>query len=244
MDPAQRGIGHAIGRHALAASHAAGELMVVLLGRTWVVQDGVYSPTGSPSTELCTTALPYPAGGSFLEIGSGCGVTVVHALLHGCTTAVATDVTPQAVANTRLNAELHGVDDRLDVRSGSVFDPLDHGDRFDLVFWNAPSLLDAEDPEVSNALSRSYFDPGRQGLSAFLSGLRARLTQGGRAFLGFDDLGDCVGLRALAAEHGWRLRITACEVAPRRAVVEGRPIDVEVDHLLYELFPGRGPQPE
>ncbi|APU16197.1 MULTISPECIES: 50S ribosomal protein L11 methyltransferase [Actinoalloteichus] len=235
MKPSWGGLGQAIGRQSLVASRTAGERMVVLLGRTWVVQDEVYSPACSPSTEVSTAALPYPTGGTLLEIGSGCGITAVHGLLHGLATAVAVDISPQAVANTRLNAELHGVTEQLTVLRGSVFEPLGADDRFDLVFWNAPFIEVADDHVHDGALSAAYFDPGLRGVRAFVGGVRSRLAQGGRAFLGFDDIGGRAVLGDLAAEHGWRLRIAASEAAPRRALVNGAAVEIEVDHLLFEL---------
>ncbi|ASO21329.1 SAM-dependent methyltransferase [Actinoalloteichus hoggarensis] len=228
-------LGEAIGRQSLAASRTAGERMVVLLGRTWVVQADVYSPACSPSTEISTAALPYPAGGRLLEIGSGCGITAVHGLLHGLAAAVAVDVSPAAVANTRLNAEVHGVAERLTVVCGSVFEPLDADDRFDVVFWNAPFIEVADDHVHDGVLSTSYFDPGLRGMRAFVSGVRSRLTSGGRAFLGLDDIGGRAALCDVAAEHGWRLRVAACETAPRRAVLAGMAVETDVDHLLLEL---------
>ena len=44
-----------------------------LLGRTWALEPGVFSPSYTVSTELLTSWIPYPEGGSFLEIGAGAG---------------------------------------------------------------------------------------------------------------------------------------------------------------------------
>ena len=40
-----------------------------LLGREWDLLDGVFAPSFTPVTALFTSWLPYPVGGSFLEMG-------------------------------------------------------------------------------------------------------------------------------------------------------------------------------
>ena len=84
-----------------------------LLDRDWTLLDGVFSPVRTPVTGLFSQWLPYPAGGTFLEMGSGAGVTAVLAALAGCRSVTALDISAAAVENTRRNAERHGVAGRV-----------------------------------------------------------------------------------------------------------------------------------
>jgi hypothetical protein len=72
-----------------------------------------------------------------LDLGTGCGVQALHLAEH-VDDIVATDVNERALAMTRLNAALNGV--RLDVRSGSLFEPV-VDERFDLIVTNPPFVV-------------------------------------------------------------------------------------------------------
>ncbi len=87
----------------------------------------------------------------FADVGSGTGcvvVSVLHALPRA--RAYATDVSPPALETTRLNAERHGVLDRLTILAGDLLAPLagtgDHGG-LDAVLSNPPYVL-RDDPLV------------------------------------------------------------------------------------------------
>jgi len=68
-----------------------------LLGRCWTLLPDVFAPTYTPVTELFTTWIPYPVGGTLLEMGSGTGVTAVSAALAGCLRVTALDISAAAV---------------------------------------------------------------------------------------------------------------------------------------------------
>ena len=108
-----------------------------LLGRRWTLLPDVFAPTYTPVTELFTAWIPYPVGGTLLEMGSGTGVTAVSAALVGCRRVTALDISSAAVENTRRNVERHGVADRVDVRHSDLFDALSAGERFDVIYWNS-----------------------------------------------------------------------------------------------------------
>ncbi|MDX3663109.1 AMP-binding protein [Streptomyces sp. ID05-26A] len=177
--------------------------------RDWDLLPGVFAPTYCASTRFFTESLPFPAGGAFLEVGSGTGVTAVMAALHGCASVTAIDVTEVAVANTALNAARHGQAGRVDARRGDVFDGLAGGQRFDLIFWNSPFVDPGAARPVTDdrrgLLDRAVFDPGYQAHQRYLAGARALLTESGRLLLGFSSLGDHEALRTIAADAGYRV---------------------------------------
>ncbi|WP_434740117.1 methyltransferase domain-containing protein [Micromonospora sp. SH-82] len=198
-----------------------------LLGQEWDLLPGVYAPNLTPSAALYAEWLPYPVDGAFCEVGCGTGYISVLAAQRGCARVTALDISPAAVDNTRRNADRHAVAGQVTARCGDVFEPLDAGDRYDLVFWNS-NFVDVELPESPDAmLDRAFADPGYTTHDTFLRTVAAHLAPGGRVMLGFTDLGDTGLLTRLAAAHGWRLE-------PRRRAVGEYP-DGELRYELIEL---------
>lgn len=177
-----------------------------LHGRTWTLLPGVFAPVHTLSTALFTDWLPYPPDGTFLEIGSGAGVTAVTAALNGTAHVTAVDITPAAVANTAANAERHGVADRVRVLRSDLFDALDPADRYDVVYWNSNVIDAPPEFEYDDDLQWAFFDRDYAAHRRFLSQGPHLLTPGGRMFLGFNTLGNEARLRDLANGLGLELR--------------------------------------
>jgi methylase of polypeptide subunit release factors len=76
-----------------------------------------------------------------LDLCAGNGIQAILLAAHA-EHVVATDVNERALAYTRLNAALNGVDN-VETRAGSFFEPLD-GERFDLVVANPPYVVSPE----------------------------------------------------------------------------------------------------
>jgi methylase of polypeptide subunit release factors len=178
-----------------------------LLGREWSLHRGVFPSTLSAATEVMASMVPYPKGGSFLEVGCGTGVIAVTAALHGCAFVTALDINEKAVANTAANVERHGVSDRVRVLHSDMYAALDPAERFDTIFWNVPWTYVEEDFPLSTDLHSAVFDPGYQGQARYLAGAPEHLADGGRLLLGTADLGDRERLDALAEEAGMRVEL-------------------------------------
>ena len=71
-----------------------------------------------------------------LDLGTGSGVGAVFAA-QWAGQVVAVDVNPAAVRCARINVLLHGVEDRVDVLQGDLFEPV-AGERFDVILFNPP----------------------------------------------------------------------------------------------------------
>lgn len=176
-----------------------------LLGLHWELLPDVFAPFHSPSTESHSTWLPYPAGGSFLEMGCGTGVTAVFAALKGCRAVTALDISPAAVENTRANASRHGVADRVQVMQSDMFDALDPNARFDAIFWNSNAIEAPADFTYTRDLEWSFLDRGYASHRTYLQEGPKLLTEGGRLFLGFNSRGNLPLLERLAEEAGLRI---------------------------------------
>ena len=92
----------------------------------------------SASTSLAQLTLREPVG-SALDLGTGCGVQALHLAQHS-ERVVATDVNARALWTARFNAALNEVDDRVEVRDGSLFEPVQQ-EAFDLIATNPPFVI-------------------------------------------------------------------------------------------------------
>ncbi|MFE7114807.1 methyltransferase [Streptomyces sp. NPDC057654] len=192
-------------QHALAGDDLPDSF--TLLGREWSLHRGVFPGTLSAATEVMASIVPYPKGGSFLEVGCGTGVISVTAALDGCAAVTALDINEKAVANTVANAERHGVSDRVRALHSDLYAALEPADRFDAVFWNVPWTYVEDGFPLSTDLHSAVFDPGYQGHARYIAGAHEHLADGGRLLLGTADLGDRERLDVFAEEAGLRVEL-------------------------------------
>ncbi|MGK5628796.1 methyltransferase [Streptomyces sp. URMC 123] len=176
-----------------------------LLDLRWELLPNVFAPFHSPSTASYSRWLPYPRGGSLLEIGCGAGVTAVHAALNGCAAVTATDISQAAVDNAARNAARHGVADRVRAVRSDMFAALDPEDRFDVIFWNSPAIEAPEDFSYTRDIEWSILDRGYVSHRSFLHDGPRHLTENGRLFLGFNSRGNDELIADLAEEEGLRI---------------------------------------
>jgi methylase of polypeptide subunit release factors len=135
---------------------------------------------GGASTTLAQVTVRDPRGRT-LDLGTGCGIQALHAARHsGHVTA--TDISARALAFTRFNTALAGVAERVDLRTGSMLEPV-AGERFDLVVSNPPFVItpraSAEDVPLYE-----YRDAGRTGdavVSELITSVGGVLAPGGVA---------------------------------------------------------------
>lgn len=141
---------------------------------------------GGASTTLAQVTLRTPRRRT-LDLGTGCGVQALHAARHS-DAVVATDVSPRALAFARFNAALAGID--LDLRHGSMLEPVTGDEPFDLVVSNPPFVITprtvAGDASPSALPRYEYRDGGRAGddlVADLVTGVGAVLAPGGVAQL-------------------------------------------------------------
>lgn len=139
-----------------------------------------------PETELLVEAalraLPKDAPSRALDVctGSGC-IAISLAAERPQATVVATDLSPDACALARENAEALQVAARLTVLQGDLFAPLPPDARFQVVVSNPPYIDSAELPTLSPEVRREpklALDGGPDGLA-----LIRRVVTGGRRWL-------------------------------------------------------------
>lgn len=111
-----------------------------------------------------------------LDLGCGCGVQSLLLAGHA-NRVVATDVNPRALQMAALATQLSGVEDQVDLRSGSLYEPMDT--RFDLIVSNPPYVMS---PPEEHGARLVYRDGGLEGdalVESVVRGAPARLNEGG-----------------------------------------------------------------
>lgn len=151
-------------------------------GREFVVTSDVLIPR--PETEILVedaiSFLRTTSGKRFCEIGVGSGCIAVSILceLEGVS-GLAVDISDAALPIAKLNAELHGVADRVELVRSDVFGAIKL-EKFDLMVSNPPYIAPAEiehlQPEVRDHDPRSALTDGIDGLSV----IRALITDSPR----------------------------------------------------------------
>lgn len=143
-----------------------------------------------PETELLVEAalhkLPKDGPGAALDVctGSGC-IAISLAAERPQATVLATDLSPDACALARENAQALGVADRVTVLQGNLFAPLPPDARFAVVVSNPPYIASGEIPDLSAEVRREphmALDGGPDGLVLIrkvLEGARRVLEPGG-----------------------------------------------------------------
>jgi len=147
---------------------------------TWViVNEGVYEP--AEDTFLLCAHLDIRPDENFLEVGTGCGLVAVVAAKVGAK-VVATDQSLLAVQNAQENISLHNLNDLIEIRQGSYFEPIKPDEKFTLIAFNPPYLPSTEEDRA--------FDPawsggatGRKVSDIFLAQAPGYLEKNGRLLL-------------------------------------------------------------
>jgi hypothetical protein len=128
----------------------------------------------SASSSLAQLTMRAPVGRA-LDLGTGCGVQALHLATHS-RAVVATDVNRRALELTRFNAALNESPAPIDVRDGSLFDPVP-GERFDLIATNPPFVISPATGE--RLVYRDSGLPGDRVVERIVRTAPDHLTEGG-----------------------------------------------------------------
>ncbi|MBV9570705.1 MAG: 50S ribosomal protein L11 methyltransferase [Alphaproteobacteria bacterium] len=172
-----------------------------VLGRRFAIWPGVFNPvvfrSGRYIAEFVaqTPLLSSPnAGATALDMGTGCGILAVFAALRGFQ-VTAVDAIPEAVSCARANAILNHVQDRIEVISGDLFEPV-AGRTFDLVVTSLPKFRGP--PQTP--FERTWRSPDV--IDRFAAGLPAVMKPGGVALVVLTSHGDYDGMLSGLAKAG------------------------------------------
>ena len=175
---------------------------------------GVFLPT--TCTHMLTEGLDDLRGKAVLDLGCGVGPIAIAAALGGAEKVCAVDIMEEACRAAKTNAELNGVLERIDVRRGDLFEPVE-GLKFDVIVADVSGMA----AEVAR-VSPWYPDPvptggpdGTVPTVRMLAKSREHLKDGG--YLLFPALGLARVEKILSAAHeayGEKLRQVAEKMIP------------------------------
>jgi release factor glutamine methyltransferase len=105
-----------------------------------------------------------------LDVGTGSGAIAMSLLVEGpFGTVVGTDASPDALAWAARNRAAAGLDSRLELREGRLFETLHAGETFDAVVSNPPYVAEADrgalQPEVADWEPEQALFAGKDGLA-------------------------------------------------------------------------------
>lgn len=159
-----------------------------------VVDDEVYSP--SDDSFLLLRAVEVSPGETFLEMGTGSGLTALHAAKLGAGVTAA-DINPNAVECARKNAERNGL--ALEVVRSNLFEKIPGS--FDVIAFNPPYL-------PGTASSTSWIEKawagggeGSEIAVRFLGQAWEHLAPGGRIYMVLSSVGGLMSVLKAAKER-------------------------------------------
>jgi release factor glutamine methyltransferase len=150
-------------------------------GLTLLVPAEVFNPALFGSSLFLANYLrrnPPPPGSSVLDVGCGSGLLGLELARRGLR-VLATDLNPQAVWASQVNAHLNGCESFYEVRQGSLYGPVEQArSKFDLIVLNPPYY-----PQTPATLLEAAFQAGAglETLTGMLTGAATYLRPDGRA---------------------------------------------------------------
>ena len=146
-----------------------------------------------PETELLAEeVLAWAAGRAAaglraLDLGTGCGALALALATEGdFASVVATDISRDALEVASVNGEQYHDGAPVEFRAGSLYDPVGHDERFDVIVSNPPYIPGTEmeglEPEVRDWEPRRALDAGADGmqvLAPLIAGAPRHLAPGG-----------------------------------------------------------------
>lgn len=194
--------------------------------RKYIVRPWVFSPKYFFDTVFFTKNLPNQKGRDMLEIWPGVWVTAVEKALEGAHVTTV-DINQKAQYNTRINAEKHGVSDRVISLIWDDFVPIRSGAIFDTIYWNVPFWLVPKNQQIT-LLQQAVFDPGYRSIRGFIEWASRYLQKDGRLYIGFSSTLWKTGLlHGILKKNGFKHEIIAWTSSQ-----ETHPVRFE----MYECF--------
>ncbi|HEX5714892.1 MAG TPA: methyltransferase [Thermoanaerobaculia bacterium] len=170
---------------------------VTLLSLPDVLNPVVFRSGELLARTVAESPLAEPSANRALDMGTGTGVGAVFLARRGWR-VVAVDLNPEAVRCARINVLLNRFEDRVEVRQGDLFGPVE-GERFDLILFNPPFFRG----EPKGLFDLAWRSPDV--LERFAAGLPGALSEDGRALILLSTDGDPEGMLKALAAHGLRI---------------------------------------
>ncbi len=173
-------------------------------GQPLLVLPQVFNPRLLRSGEFLVRNLNerlIPPGSRVLDMGTGSGVGALVAA-RWADRVVAVDINPEAVRCARINVALSRREERIEVREGDLFGPV-QGERFDVVLFNPPYYRGTPQSPLDQAWRSTDV------VERFAAGLRAHLTPGGHALVVLSTDGEQGAFLSAFRDRGLAVQVVA-----------------------------------
>jgi len=133
---------------------------------------------------------------------------------------VAVDIKPYAIKCAEKNAELNGVEKKIEFRLGELFQSIRSNETFDMIFFNAPYL--PSEPYGERSWIRKAWaggSSGRKVIDSFIMDVPKFLTTGGRILFVQSSLSDINRTLKLLGEMGLKAEVDAWIKVPFERIV-------------------------
>ncbi len=160
---------------------------VAYAGLELVVHPDVYPPNRFRSSVTFAKHITNNlcSGKVIFDIGCGPGNLGILGALHGAQKVLCVDINPAAVANTKENVERLNLGEVVQVREGSVFEPI-LDEKADLIFFHPPfhhEKIGSNHTKLMHCVSTDGFNV----LDEFFSKVENYLNTNGKILLGFSN---------------------------------------------------------
>ena len=179
--------------------------IVTIKNQEFVLFPDTFNPNYAKASLFLLENLGVQRGDVVVDPFCGAGVDAIFAAINGARKVVAIDKFTMPVLCTQYNVYQLGLDGKIDVRKGDLFEPLKPEEKFDLVIANPPFRASKPESIIDNALK----DESYTALKKFFLEVGKHLTQKGRIRLVFSSVGDINLLEKLATENNFDYKIVA-----------------------------------
>lgn len=171
-------------------------------GRRFYVCPNVFSPAGTVTGEFLSENLDVKGGDSVLDLGTGSGILAVFAA-EKAKKVIATDINPYAVECAKKNARINNLQDKIEVREGDLFKPVEN-ERFDLILFSPPYFHG----KPGNILEKAWLDDGDI-IKRFFQEAKEHLVERGRIQMVYSTIADVEYLEKVMEKYGFTYEIIA-----------------------------------
>lgn len=182
-----------------------------------------------PKTDsvLLAQSVDIKKGDIVLDTCAGSGIQAVYlAKIKKVGRVYSCDISDYAIENIKLNAEINGVSDKIEVIKCDVFPKLDI--KYDVIMANPPYT----DYEAKDILERSLWDKGNTVVKTILTKGRDYLKKGGKMYLSWANFADFSFFESLAKDSGWKYKVIAKGSNDPKY---NRTVDPRSENRVYEL---------
>lgn len=176
-------------------------------GKYFWIYPQVFNPRNGKISLVLLDHLSIKKNDVVLDVGTGCGMYGIFSLYRGATKAVLTDISPYAVRCAKKNIQMHKMQDKAEIRRGSMFAPVKKEELFDVIITNPPFFREGKKIKAHTYLERCFFDKRRGFMYSFLRDAQKHLKENGKILMSYGKSGFVKDLLILIKKYEYTYSI-------------------------------------